>query len=213
VTETPVANLDARLSVIEKGLASEKDMTRCHAMQSLLALVKEDKGIGAEALPMIRRALERARDPWVTTMALEGLELIAGKQEARRARDLLLFGGKGNIAKAVVLAMRDPGEYSVLIDLLSRSTDEKVCISAIRMLGRFRNPAGLPVLVGLLGKSNFCPHVVEALGELGDARAIPFLVRHLEDETDAWPVDNHGPMLHVSDLVEEAIRRLGGKVR
>jgi HEAT repeat protein len=179
-----VANLDARLSAIEKGLASEKELARCNAMQSLLALVKEDQGIGVEALPMIRGAVERARDPWVTAMALEGLEVIAGKQEARKERDSLLFGGKANIAKAVVLAMRDPGEYSVLIDLLSRSTDEEVCFSAIRMLGRFRNPAALPVLVGLLAKSSFCPHIVEALGELGDARAIPFLERHLEDDTD-----------------------------
>jgi HEAT repeat protein len=205
-----VANLDARLSAIEKGLASEKELGRCNAMQSLLALVKEDKGIGAEALPMIRGVLERARDPWVTTMALEGLEVIAGKQEARKTRDLLLIGGKGNIAKAVVLAMRDPGEYSVLIDLLSRSTDEDVCISAIRMLGRFRNPAALSVLVGLLSMANLRPHVVEALGELGDVRAIPFLKRHLEDRTEAWPVDNHGPMLHVGDLAKEAIKRLGG---
>jgi HEAT repeat protein len=204
-------HLNARLLAIETGLASEKELSRCNAMQSLLALVKQDKGIGVEALPMIRGALERARDPWVTAMALAGLEVIAGKQEARIARDLLLFGGKGNIAKAVVLSMRDAGEYAVLIDLLSRSTDEEVCISAIRMLGRFRNPAALPVLAGLMSKANFCPHVVEALGELGDARAIPFLVRHLEDETDAWPVDNHGPMLRVSDLAEEAIRRLGGR--
>ena len=206
-----MANLDARLSAIEKDLVSEKELTRCHAMQGLLRWVKEDKGIYSAALPLFWAALAQPRDPWVTTLALEGLEMIAGKQEARKARDLLLFGGKGNIAKAVVLAMRDPEEYSVLIDLLSRSTDEEVCISAIRMLGRFRNPAALSVLVELMSKANLCSHIVEALGELGDARAIPFLKRHLEDETDAWPVDNHGPMLHVSDLAEEAIRRLGGR--
>ena len=49
---------------------------------------------------------------------------------------------------------------------------------------------------------------MEALKGFGDPRAIAFLEPYRNDPSPAWPVDNHGPMLFVRDLVAEAIARL-----
>lgn len=38
--------------------------------------------------------------------------------------------------------------------------------------------------------------------------ALPYLQPLLDDKTDPWPVDNHGPMLRVCDLAKEAIEQL-----
>jgi len=52
------------------------------------------------------------------------------------------------------------------------------------------------------------PAAIEALRQLGDPRAIPHLFPMLDDKTDAWEEDNHGPTLRVCDLVDQAIRQL-----
>ena len=78
-------------------------------------------------------------------------------------------------------------------------------ISLIRALGRLRGSAVFPALLPYLDLPEFRPHVIEALGELRDRRAIPELERFLADRMEAWPVDNHGPMRYVCDLARTAL--------
>jgi HEAT repeat protein len=80
---------------------------------------------------------------------------------------------------------------------------------AIRVLGRIHDSAVLPALVEYLSDPSLRPHVVEALSDQRDSRAIPYLETLLSDKTPAWEIDNHGPMLHVCDLAKSAIERLG----
>ena len=88
------------------------------------------------------------------------------------------------------------------------SADLAVRLGAARDLGRTVDPAALPDLLRCLADPAMRPHAVEALADLGDARAVPALERLLDDTTDAWPEDIHGPMLRVCDLAAGAVRRL-----
>lgn len=83
-----------------------------------------------------------------------------------------------------------------------------VRVAALRQLGRLGTEAALPALLNYLDDSALRPHVVEALAELGDPAAIASLETLLVDTTEAWPEDNHGPMLRVCDLAEAALARL-----
>jgi HEAT repeat protein len=200
-----------KLIKIESDLQSGDLDTRTLAMLGLVRLVEKDRWVRRRALGLFEAAVDEARDPCVMAPALRGIEIVAGAEAARGHRLRLLGDPRPVMVAAATLDLKDAAFAPVLIDLLRRHTDLPLRETLVRTLGRMRGASGVDlcaVLVECLGDAALRPHAVEALGDLGDVRAMPALERLLEDQTDAWAEDNHGPMLRVCDLAEAALRRL-----
>jgi HEAT repeat protein len=196
------------LEELKRDIASEKQNVRAPAMNRLLSLVQKDAGTHAEALKVFQSELKTERDPWTVNWAISGIEKISGADEATRIRLSFLNHPRPELVTNVVGLMKDPSCVQPLIELLTQRSEPNVRVTAIRVLGRIGGDSVLPALVTYLSDPTLRPHVVEALSELRDPRAIPYLQPLLNDKTPAWEVDNHGPMLHVSDLATEALAKL-----
>ncbi len=96
------------------------------------------------------------------------------------------------------------GELFVHLD----DPEFRVRTLAVHELGRVKPRGALEALVERLDQEQLRPYIVQALENLGDPAAIPYLERFLQDQTEAWPEDNHGPMLRVCDQVQSSITKL-----
>lgn len=199
------------LAQIQEDVRSDKPETRGKAVQELLLRAQKDAGIYAEALPIFRKALETEQDTWVTLNAVRGIELISGPDEARGIRLSLFNHSRPEVVASLVSAITDPSYTPAVMELLARRPETNIRIAAIHMLGRSRNGAALAAMVSYRDVPALRPHVVDALGDLQDPRAIPYLEPLLNDKTPAWEEDNHGPMLRVCDLAKKAVARLNGQ--
>ena len=200
----------SRLARISNDLGSASDLTCLKAVTELLLWCRQDRGIAAAALPLFERALTKF--PYVANLAVQGIELIQGREAALRYRQAFLRDTNSALVRATVLNTTDPAEVPQLIEVLNRSADANVREAAVRLIGRLGTPAAFDTLVHALREPSLRPHAVEALSELGDIRAIPYLEALQSDTTPAWPIDNHGPMLDVSDLAIEALKKLRQRV-
>ena len=107
---------------------------------------------------------------------------------------------------------RNPGIVEPLIQALESSWEMPIASAAIiEALGKLRDARAVEPLAAYL-KS---PHsywrgiAAQALGYLGDPRAIPHLRALLTDHAPAWKED-HGPVFSVAEVARVALRRLGG---
>jgi HEAT repeat protein len=197
-----------KLAQIQGDLRSDNIDKRDNAVRELLLWVSRDSSIHASALPIFRLALHTELHPYAANYAVDGIELIAGLDASMGFRLALLKDSGVQMVRATLLAVRNPAYVPAFIETLARRSEADVRIAAIRQLGRLGTSAALPTLLTYLDSPELRPHVVEAMGDLLDPAAIPHLQPLLGDETDAWPIDNHGPMLRVCDLAREAIERL-----
>ena len=78
----------------------------------------------------------------------------------------------------------------------------------IRKLGQLKDPAALPALLRFLDDPDYRGDAMQAISDLGDARAIPAIESLLNDRSEVWQEDNHGPMVHVGDFARDTIARL-----
>jgi HEAT repeat protein len=174
----------------------------------LFTLVQREPAVHERALQIYREMFRSQRDPFTVTSAIRGIEHIAGIDEGRRLRLAIFDNPRAELVKNVVGTIQDPSYVPALIELLHRRSDESIRTMTIRTLGRLRDPAAFPALVQHLPDPKLRPDVVEALADLRDPRAIPHLQALLNDDTEAWEIDNHGPMLRVRDLARTALERL-----
>lgn len=199
------------LEQLERDAGSADQAIRGSAMQELALLVRKDVKTHDHALPLFRKALENPLDGWTALSAARGYEQIVGPYESRSTWLALLRCGKPEVVSAVALSLRDASFAPALLELLlPEAPDVEIKTAAIRALGRMHDPAALPAIVGQLDHPALRAHAIEALADLGDPRAVPHLRPYLDDKTDAWREDNHGPMLRMCDLAQAAIKRLGG---
>jgi hypothetical protein len=204
----PAAGAILNLDQISQNLQSTNEETRARAMQALLLGVQKDPSLRPAALPIFQNAILTEQDPSTAVFAARGIEVAGGPTEARKAWLELFLRPEPKIVERAATAVHDPYFATILTELVEHRTESAIRIAALRTLGRLRDSSALPSMLNALTIPELWPHAVEALGELGDTHAIPYLAPLLEDRTEAWPIDNHGPMLHVSDLAREAITRL-----
>jgi HEAT repeat protein len=196
------------LEQLKRDLASGDAGVRGSAVNRLFAQVQQDPTVHAQALEIYHAMLRSPRDPFDVTSGIRGIEHIAGTAQGRQLRLAMFDNPRAELVRAVVGTITDPSYVPELVALLHRRTEEAIRVMVIRVLGRLRDPAALPAIVQYLPNPKLRPDAVEALGDLGDARAIPYLQGLLNDDTEAWEIDNHGPMLRVRNLVRTALAQL-----
>lgn len=193
---------------IETDLRSDHQETRGRAMQTLLMSAKKDSRVHATALPLFQTMLLTAPDSWTVTSAARGVELIQGPAEGRKAWLTLLHHADDRIAASAALLVDAAAYTSDLLQMLTTRSGPFVRTAVIRSLGRTKNPAFLPTILGYLDKPGARVDAILALEELEDSRAIPNLEPLIQEETDSGMTDDRGCMLRISDLAASATRRL-----
>jgi len=193
------------LSQLASDAQSPNQAIRGKAVQDLLFWCQRDPSIASSVLPIFQRMVGDWRDAWSCRCAVRGIELIQGVAAAREIRLKLLSDSREEVVMGAALEITDPAMTPDLIAALSYWREPRVRQTFLAALGRLHHPEALPVLAAELRDPQNRPHAVEAIKHLGDRRAIAMLLPYRNDGSPAWPVDNHGPMLFVRDLVAEAI--------
>lgn len=196
------------LDQIQRDVLSTVQGIRGYAMQSLLMQCRENPALHAAALPIFKAHVFTAPDYMTAANAARGIELIAGQDEGRRTWITLLNRADAKFAADIATVIKDPFYLPALLRILESRPDFAIQTAVMRTLGRMKDGQALAPIVARLADRSLRPHAIEALADLGDPRAIPHLEPLLRDKTDAWPEDNHGPMLRVCDLASSALSHL-----
>ncbi len=161
-----------------------------------------------KAIAAFRATLAADPGPWLLIKAARALEVAIGPELAYPYWLELLNHSSPQVVAQAVLSVTHPRYCQPLLEILAHRPELSIRIKAIRSLGRIQDSATLPSLAACLDDPELRPHTVQALGDLGDPRARPYLEAWRDDLTDAWTEDNHGPMLRVRELVLGALARL-----
>lgn len=193
---------------IKRDIRSPDQPTRGTSMAALYHHAKQNPAIHQEALELFRANVMAWPDYMTASNAARGIELIAGPAEGRKTWLALLNHPKAELAGSIATTLKDVSYVPILLELIERRPEWSIQLAAVRTLGRMKDRAAFEAIIKRLDNRPLRPHAVEALAELGDPRAIAHLEPLLRDRTEAWEEDNHGPMLRVCDLAQDAIARL-----
>lgn len=193
---------------IASDLQSDQQPVRAKAMYELLAKATHDPGIHPAALPLFRHCVQSEQDPWITAIAARGVEKIVGDVEARKTWLGLLNSPNPAMVAAAALQISDPFYVPRLIELFHTRTEPLVRNCLLHPLGLSRDPAALPILLEALNAPELRPKAINALSNLGDPRAIPYLEPLLNDTSPHPEPDDRGCPLRICDVAGQAIRRL-----
>ena len=188
------------ISILEKSLLDDNPEVRRTVVESLSKF---------EASSSVVSILEKSvldEKPEVRKAALEALDnfgSISSTQlfiQSLTDKDIGVSVSSINVLKRLLESNKlKPSEKLKLVleDLLKIGKNEQR-IAAISCLGKFRDKAVAPILLGYLQDTLLRSSVIEALGELGDVRAIPQLVGLL-----------NSPLLDIRRGAIEALGKIG----
>jgi len=197
------------LDLIRQMLQSPDGKTRGEAASTLYRWAQREKKIRPEALSLFQSVIPSETDPRAAITSAQGINLIAGNEQARSAWLKLLADPNPRIAGGAASVLKDEELVPQLLQLLETQSDPVLITPIMYKLSQWKYSAAFEGIVRHLESNReMRPSAIEALRKLGDPRAIPHLFPMLDDKTDAWEEDNHGPTLRVCDLAESAIRQL-----
>jgi hypothetical protein len=190
-----------------RAAASRDPEDRGRAMQALLIRIRHEPSLGAAALPIFHRVIRFESVGWIASLAARGVEEVQGTIAARPTWLELLERESADIAASAAGSLADPSYLPALMDVLNRRTEPQVRGAAIRALGRIRNDAVFPSIIGLLDDPALRVDVIEALADQGDLRATPHLEPLVEDQTETGELDDRGSPVRIGYLAWNALRR------
>jgi HEAT repeat protein len=193
------------LRQLHEQLCSLKAETRGHAMNRLVLWLEKDPSIGQVVLPMFRAALDGETDAWTAARALDGLELVLGRDAALEPLERLLARDDPVFVSRIALSVDQPAQVPLLLKLLAERRELPIRGNVIRVLGRSKDARAFDAIVSEVSEPKLREDVIAALGELGDPRGIPLVEPFLLDQTPIGRQDERGAMLYVSDLARDAI--------
>lgn len=199
---------DSTLEHLIQAADSVRQDIRSCALQELLAWVRKDRASHQIVLPVFRKALRVDHDPWGVVSAAQGIEHIVGGEEAGNAWLAVLNHPNSAIVIQATSVVADRFYVPVLLGLLTDRLEIGVRNAAIRALGRMQCVEVLPVILSHLADKETRWDSVEALSNLGDPRAIPYLKPFLNDQSDLRGEDDRGCVIDVRHITGCAIRRL-----
>ncbi|MFN0135244.1 MAG: hypothetical protein ACKVS9_03910 [Phycisphaerae bacterium] len=191
-----------------RDLRSTQVATRQVALDELRAALGRDSSIRAVAADLLRELCRGETNPWVLLNAVRGLELAADKAEVLAVKLGLIERSEADIVAMALLNLNLNLSADRLLEMYARTNEYSLRNTLVHMLARTRDARAFPILLSELDKADMRPYAIEALVAYGDSRAVEHIERCLSDTSDAWPIDNHGPMMRVCDVAREAIERL-----
>lgn len=199
---------------IKAKLDSGSNAGKSSALYDLLKLVKRDVSAHAKALPIFLGIADNSANIFQLNPAIRGIGVISGYPEERR-RWLALLDHPDEWMVRIALGGLEESKDPTVLEAIAHILQHPILAlrrNAVTALGRLGAPQAFPILQKALEHPELRGYAVEALGELGDPRAIPLLHALLDDKTDAWPIDNHGPIMSVGEVAQETLARMQKRV-
>lgn len=146
-------------------------------------------------------------------LALLSLDKVGAQTAANDIRLELLQSNDQQVVREAVADLAKSGEpraAEALIDLLKQQPDNLLVGLVLEALAKLRDPRAFAAIAAYLGDRDGYRRGVaaQALGNLGDTRAIELLQKLNSDSAQAWQEDR-GPNITVQELAKEALRKLG----
>lgn len=176
------AEADGLLARFGRGLLTRQLIDPDPAVRRAAAIEIGRRG-DREAVPELALRLRTETQLDTRRAVLEAIGLAGDERSVPLLIDVALRPGEPARAEAIAAlgAIADPRAVVPLASLLS---DPRLEAPASRALARV-GPVALPRLVTLLGDDLSAPGAARALGELGDARAVPALIAVLSAPSPA----------------------------
>jgi len=157
---------------------------------------------------MFRACLRPQSEPSTAVIAVRGLDLLAGPEEARAAWLALLNDPRPQVVARAALYVRDVVYAPLLLDMLGRVEDPSIRSAVINVLGRLKYAPAYRAILDALDRPATKIDAIIALGNLGDPAAIPFLEPFVSDNSESHLTDDRGWPLRVGDLAADSLRQL-----
>ena len=193
---------------IRRDLASPNAETRGHALHLLYVCLDRQPELHAAARDIFRHAAEYETYGWVVITGVLGLEHLDGPDAARPHWRRLLGQPDALAAGRAAMSAKHPSHLPMLVDLIERRPEFVFRRGAIYALGWMRDPSVIPLLLRLGEDVALQQHVVQALSDIGDPQAVPWL-RTLESSDRRLPeMDERGATLTLGEIAGYAIRSI-----
>lgn len=173
----------------EKAISgAKKTKDRVRVLDDLRSSDKLQAGF----LPMLHAQLQSQKNPEVRTAIVKVVGQLKDPSSLQPLTDALDWGTPDSATNSMnkeiasaLGALKDPKAAPTLIRLL-KSKDNYTRIEAINALGALRAPEAATVLMEIASDENGEPFIskkaIQAIGEIGDARAVPVLVKMMFKE-------------------------------
>lgn len=171
----------AQVDALLRALDDEDWVVRQTAWVSLTNLTGMELGFDAQAAPALRQA---QIDQWHRWWQAVPAHIVPGdiitllnsadpKKQLRAVRALGALGGTGASRAVInVIAPYCRADYHGLNPL-----EKDIVQSGLRSLGRLREPEARETLLDFLDTEAWARYAADALGDYGDRRAVPILIR------------------------------------
>jgi HEAT repeat protein len=198
-----------------RALPKVLDLSRDHEdnvrnwLSARLAMLKQHPLVIETLLTVAREDSQ----PYIRQTALRSLDKLGAQAAATDIRLEMLKSGNEQVVREVVMELGNSGDRRVidpLLELLNQRPPHLVFGFVVNALTKLRDSRVFDVITPYLTSTD--PYqravVAQALGDLGDPRAIAILRPLVNDSAFAWQ-DNHGPTESVGDVTKQALKKLG----
>ena len=197
-----------KLADVRRGLASPDAEARGHTLHLLYICIDRQPELHAAAREIFRYAVEHETTGWVVITGLMGLEQLDGPDAVRQHWRRLLTQPDALAAGRAAMSAKHPSHLPMLLELLDKRPDFFFRRGVVYALGCMREPSVIPLLIRLGEDVAMQPSVVQALGDIGDTRAIPWLQTLVSSDLHLPELDERGAMWTLGDVAGQAIRRI-----
>jgi HEAT repeat protein len=169
-------------------------------------------GVEAAKAALHEMVHEESNSASIRNRALQSLEKLGDGESGFESRLAMLNSNDPQTLREAIAGLgRDRRAVEPLIALLSRQPDY-IPAAAMSALASLRDPRGFDAIARHLQspKPFLRAMAAQALGEMGDQRAIPLLEPLAGDAAFAFEEDR-GPRLSVGDVVNQALVKLGAR--
>jgi HEAT repeat protein len=189
-------------------LSSPDDTERHRATVRLGVLPPEPAVIDA-----LQKTAREDPQPFIRHFAVLSLDRLGHKQAANEIRIEMLASPNEQTVREAAMELGksgDPRAAGALFALLSRKPPRSVLGFVFNAVADLRDPRALDAIAPFLSdREPFLRALAaQALGILGDPRAVPLLKNLGQDSAHAWNEDR-GPSFSVGDVARQALGKLG----
>jgi len=191
-----------------RDLASADPHVRGRALNALLMAIDRQPELREPARQIFHESAEHETYNWLVTTSVTGIERLDGPDTARPYWRRLLTQPDATAAGQAAMAVVNPSHLPLMLEMFDARAEFAFRRGAIYAFGRMRDPSVIPLLLKLGEDEQMQPCIVQALSDLGDPSAIPWLQALVPSNRHLPELDERGAQWTLGDIAAQAIRQI-----